>query len=370
MSRFSFVRLLSVLALALFALTLGAHKLLAATITYEVGTCKPGHPTFSTITAALTAVPSPNVVLVCPGSYYEQIEITFPVILEGVVAANAGQAVVYPPPNGFVGNATDDYGELFAAQLFVNNVAGTVNVSDLTFDAQDQAAPSAQTVGIFYQNSFGTVNEVVTRYQSPASAPGRGIVIEGGPANPTVTVENSSVAEYADLGIQAESNTAASQLTATIKGNYVNGGGGANVGIQIQQGITATVSDNLVLNNGDYGIPIYGPIGGSVSNNTLVNNWIGVVSLSDAVSVTSNKIFESFWAVELGSSDTVQGIATIQGNTIGRAGSVGIEFGCLADPNVRSNTFSLMGTALDKVPTAIVTTNSYFNVATIRTGGC
>ena len=76
MSRISLVRLLSVLALTPIALTLGAHQVLAATVTYEVGTCKSGFKTFSTITAALTAAPPPNVVMVCPGNYYEQIEIT------------------------------------------------------------------------------------------------------------------------------------------------------------------------------------------------------------------------------------------------------------------------------------------------------
>jgi Protein of unknown function (DUF1565) len=104
MSRISFVSLLSVLALSL----LGSQELLSATVTYAVGTCKPGLHSYSTITAALTALPSPNIVLVCPGTYPEQVEITFPVNLQGVASGSTDQAIVFPPPNGFVANATDD----------------------------------------------------------------------------------------------------------------------------------------------------------------------------------------------------------------------------------------------------------------------
>ena len=52
----------------------------------------------------------------------------------------------------------------------------------------------ARTVGIFYQNSPGTVNQVRTRYQNDSMVGGgEGIYIEGGASNPTVTVENSSL---------------------------------------------------------------------------------------------------------------------------------------------------------------------------------
>jgi hypothetical protein len=106
------------------------------------------------------------------------------------------------------------------------------------------------------------------------------------------------VHEFYSIGIQAETNSATSQLTAIIKGNYVNGGSANTSGIEIAQGTTSTVSNNYVLNNANYEIPLFGAVGGSISGNVLVNNWIGVFSQADAVSVTSNRIFESFWAIE------------------------------------------------------------------------
>lgn len=168
MWRIRFVSLLSILAW----IFLGSQELLSATVTYATGTCKPGLHSYSTIAAALSALPCPNVVLVCPGIYPEQVEITLPVTLQGVASGNTHQAIVVPPRNGFVANATDDYGDLLAAQLFVNNVAGSVNVSNLTFDAQGQGAYPARTVGIFYENSPGTVNQVTTRFQNDSMVGG------------------------------------------------------------------------------------------------------------------------------------------------------------------------------------------------------
>jgi pectin methylesterase-like acyl-CoA thioesterase len=153
MARISLLRLISVLALA-------AGDLSASTITYEVGTCMPGLPSFPTITAALAATPAANIVMVCPGTYREQVQITQPVTLEGVSTDDSARAIIAAPVGGLATNATDDFGFAVAAQLWVNNVSGPVNISDLTVDASKHGVPSGPTfvVGIFYQNSSGTVN--------------------------------------------------------------------------------------------------------------------------------------------------------------------------------------------------------------------
>jgi parallel beta-helix repeat protein len=362
MSRLSFVKLLSV-----FGLIFATHGLWAAT-TYEVGTCKAGFKTFPTITLALLALPSPNVVLVCPGTYFEQVQITFPVSIEGISANNQARPIVAPPPNGMVINATDSFGTPLAAQLVATNVPGTVNVSDVTFDARGQGVNPAVTVGVVYQNSPGTINHVTTRNQNGPSFPaGRGMLIEGGPTNPTVAVENNSVHDFTGVGMFIDTNTPTSQLTTTVTGNYVDAPvGGATYGIYLISGITATVTNNVVTNNGGYGIWTSDTIAGSVTTNTLVNNAIGIRAESDTVAITSNKVFSS----------TMQGILiaaphlpAIQSNTI-VGNLVGIEFFCQADPNVHSNTILDTTTGLSHVPTAIVSTNSYFSVDTIRTGGC
>jgi len=207
MLRKSLVRTLCCLAITLCA----QHAL--ATTTYLVGTCKTGLKTFSSISSALAFIPAPNTVEVCPGTYAEQVEVTIPVTIEGIAADNSAQPIIVPPANGFVANATDDFGQTLVVQVYVHNV------------------------GIFEAN-------------------------------------------------------------------------------------------------------------GSV-----------------AVPITSNKIYDSGeWAIETTLTEA------ITGNTITNA-PIGIEFVCAANPNVKSNTFNDVVTALNDVPTGTTSTNSYYNVGTILSAG-
>jgi parallel beta-helix repeat protein len=364
MLRASLNRLLSILVIAL-----AAHHAVAST-TYLVGTCKSGLKSFSTISAALAATPAPNTVMVCPGTYPEQVEITIPVTLEGITAGNSAQAIITPPPNGFVANATDDFAQTYVVQLYVNNVAGVVNVTNLTLDAEGQGVYPDCTVGLFYQNTSGTAKELTTRNQNyPDCLGGRGIYVEGGATNPTVTVENNSVHNFNAFGIFAETNSSVSELNATIENNYVNGGGNVTYGIYVVEGATGTVTGNTVVNNAAYGIFSDLSFAGSIADNTLVGNGTAIFEPSGSpgstagVPITSNKIYDSAnYSIESALP------AQIEGNKIGNA-AYGIEFVCQPNPNVKSNTFNDVGTALNDVPPGTVSTNSYFNVGTIESGG-
>ena len=363
MSRIVLLGLLSALTV-----TLGAQQVLGST-TYIVGTCKTGFKSFTTISAALAATPAPNTVRVCPGTYPEQIEIQIPVTLEGISANNSSQAIITPPPNGFVANATDDFAQPLVVQLYINNVAGTVNVTNLTLDAESQGVYPDCTVGIFYQNTPGTMNELTTRNQNYSDCGGgRGVYIEGGASNPTVTVENSSVHDFNAFGIYAETNSSVSELNVTIKNNFVNGGGNVTYGIYVVEGVTGTVTGNTVVNNAAYGIISDFSFAGSIADNTLVGNNTSIFEPSGTpgstvgVPITSNKIYDSgTWAIESALP------ATITGNTIARA-PAGIEFVCQPNPNVHSNIFNDVVTALNDVPSGTVSTNSYFNVGTEESG--
>jgi hypothetical protein len=72
-------------------------------------------------------------VLVCPGSYPEQVEITKPLTLRGVRSGNSGAAVVVPPPGGLI--VPVDGSTASAPQVFAHDVAGQVNISNITVDA-------------------------------------------------------------------------------------------------------------------------------------------------------------------------------------------------------------------------------------------
>jgi hypothetical protein len=358
MSRIGFVKLLSLLLLIL-----GATELWA-TVTYQVGTCEPAAHTFPTITAALTATPPPNIVKVCPGTYPEQVLITQAVILEGIISGNSGEVIIASPPNGLVANAMDDLGDPIAAQAFVENSPGPIQISDITLDAANNEVQSpAYVVGIFFQNSSGTVHHIATRNQMGGDG-GVGIWIEGGLLLPAVTVENSSIRSFDDIGIWTQTNAAASELTATIKDNDMNGGFGsgviANFDIAMGPGAATTVEDNN-LAGGVTGVIVAASATGSISGNRLLNNGTAIAINAGGVSVTSNNIFLS----------SIEGIVlysallpAIRSNTITSC-PIGIELNGFADGNVHSNTIMDAGIGLDQVPAGFAASNSYFNVGTI-----
>ena len=124
-------------SLLALALAFGAQEMLAASVTYIVGTCTSGTQ-FSTIQSALDASPAPNTVKVCPGQYAEQVTITKPVTVEGITASNGALAQIMPP-SGYTTNATVDFlGTPLpaVAQVYVNNVSGgAVNLTNLDVNA-------------------------------------------------------------------------------------------------------------------------------------------------------------------------------------------------------------------------------------------
>src|SRR6516164_5191828 len=92
------------LRVAIFAVvTAGLHgPSMFATTSVAVGpsTCQPSLVHFSTIQAAVSAVPLNTTILVCPGTYPEQVVISQPMTLKGVVQGTSGAAVITVPAGG------------------------------------------------------------------------------------------------------------------------------------------------------------------------------------------------------------------------------------------------------------------------------
>ena len=253
----------------LFALALGVQVPLAsAKITYAVGTCEPKFPSYPTISAAVGATPPPNVVEVCPGTYNEQVVITTAMTVEGISLNNSTQAIIAVPSGGLVNNTGEG-----AVQLLVQNVSGEVNVSNLTVDAAGNN--TGLPIGVMFQNSSGTMSHLTVQNQS-GSGFGIGVFLEGGSANPSVTLENSNVQAFDDEGMVAETNSSTSELTATITGNQLTAlPNSISTGIDLVGGLTATVSGNLITVGSGTGVAIDGGHG-SVSKNTVLNTPAGI----------------------------------------------------------------------------------------------
>jgi hypothetical protein len=339
--------------------------------TLYVGTCHSN--SYSTISAAVAVAPPGATIEVCPGRYAEQIVITQALTVKGISSSNGELIIVVAPPPGLMVNAQDDMGDAIAAQLLVEVNPGPVQISNVTFDASNnQVSSDAYIAGIFFQSSAGTINHVVTRNQIGGDG-GVGVWIEGGASNPRVTLENSSIHDFDDIGIWTQTNAASSQLTAIVERNFVNGetssGLIAPMDVALGKGSTNTASDNY-LASGQTGVFVSGGASGTVAGNNLVINGGAIAIGGDGltggtISVTNNDIFYS--SVE--GIVVNGGLPAVQHNTIAHV-PIGIEFACNADGNVKSNTIMDTSIAIDNLPVGFSSSNSYFNVQAITGGGC
>ena len=350
-----------VMACLVALLAFGANAV-CTTTTYLVGTCKTGPKSFTTIQLALDALPAPTTVQICPGTYREQLAITQAVTLQGISTAASSAVIILPPSTGLAANASLDLGGSVAAQIYVN-ASGPVNLTNLTVDGTGNNVSCCYVVGVFYRETAGAIKHVTTRYQQ-ANIKGVGIVLEGGSSIPSVSVENSDVRYFDDIGIWAETNSASSELKVTVQGNVVYTPGDYT-GIRIDTGTTATVTGNIV--NAATCIVLSG-VAGSVSGNTLVSLGFGVELLADGMSVTNNKMAGG----DAAGIAVVVPITTSQitGNTISSFPD-GIAIYCNAtNNNIHSNTIADATYGLAGVPPGVVFPNTYFGVTTNTTPIC
>jgi Periplasmic copper-binding protein (NosD) len=351
------------------ALALAAPSLSGATVTYIVGTCKSGTQ-FSTIQSALDASPAPNVVEVCPGQYAEQITINHPVTLEGITASNGAQARIVIPP-GFAISTTVNGGDQAAAQIFVNHVSGgAVNVTNLQVNGlgNPEGGTFVYFIGVLYQDSSGTIKQVITSNQDGTNVIGYGMWAEGGSSNPSVTLENCSVHDFTDYGIYSTGTTIAPpNLTVTIKNNLVSSVSEGLADIVANPGTNPAISANTV-NGGTWGI-FSAAREGSITSNTVLGSQTGIQLDADGPSVMSNNIYDTVkYGISIG--PTALTVSKIQSNTIksvlnpGSGGGTGIELECesVRPDLVVSNTIMDANYGYGDAPAGFAGSNTYLGV--------
>jgi parallel beta-helix repeat protein len=367
----AFVRLLAILAIGFFGL---AWCQAAKAGTVEVGSCKKGLTSYTTIQKAVNAAPAGSIIDVCPGNYPEQVSITKNLTLIGVLAGTADAPTVAPPSGGLVTNATDPSGgNPVAAQIVVSSPATSVTIEHLTVDGKgnkltgcDGSGSSVPLmVGIYYQNVSGTITQNAVRNQLQDTADqncpnGLGIYVEsGGGATTTVTVSNNTIHSYQQNGITANGyGDGSAGPSVTIENNSVDGAAStsdaAKNGIQIGFGATGKVTSNTSIDNiwssdssgdnGDAGagILVIGSSGITVSNNTIGNAQFGIVTesigtsiLANDATITGNKIIgtQIFDGIDLCSNGN-----TATGNDINSSTEAGIHMDDSCGSTGSSNT--------------------------------
>jgi parallel beta-helix repeat protein len=308
-----------------------------------VGACR-GGAHYSTIQQALAHTASGGVVSICPGTYPEQVAINKNVTLTGIVSGTTDGVVIAAPAGGVVTNASDLFDNSpIAAQILV--VGGAIAaLNNLIVDgANNQISGCApDLMGIYYQNSSGTINHVVTRNQALTTGltgcqSGQGIFVESGysiPGTADVTIQNSSVHGYQKNGITADG----SGTTITISGNDVVGQGpttgAAENGIQVSDGAVGSVFNNRVVDDiyspGEYGasgILVYDSGSLTIQSNTVSNTQYGIVVYSDGDldaddnTITSNHI--SATHIDDG-IDICSNGNTVKGNFVSASDGAGI----------------------------------------------
>jgi hypothetical protein len=330
-----------------------SHALPLSASSVAVGTCEPALPHFTTIQAAINASALGGTVLVCPGTYPEQISIYHPLTLKGVDNNGSNLALITMPAGG-----TGD-------QVYVQ--ATNVNISDLTIDGSNNGATvcGQGPNGIVYWLSSGTINHVAVRNEFPAGGPitdclsGDGIFVgtnNTGASN--VTIENSSIHSFQANGIEVNGRGA----SATIKLNTIGGNvpGPSSNGIALWFGGTGKVTTNSILNivedisypnlgGAGYGIIVQCSQGVTASGNTIGDTQAGiVVSSSFCTSETGNGDANTFLRNTISQTHIFDAVYVcgnynlVQSNTLNSTSEAAIRLDSQCNPGVSgtNNTFS------------------------------
>lgn len=342
----------------LVLILLAAQPLLAKT--YYVGTCKTG--AYSTISAAVAAVPAGSTVEVCPGTYAEQVIINEALTLEAIPDSN-GTVTISDSGVTLTTTTSITIGSV-APQIWVTE--GPVNITNIGVSQTSTTNPSE--VGIFYASGSsgrvkGTEVSGLVNYT--------GIIAENGTgATQSVTIENNYLSGQIS-GIFIESSQIPTpSLIATVKNNDISimGGGPALASYGNSSG---SISNNFVT----FTTPGEGEgIWGGAYYVTISGNWIwsagfiGIDIEQVGANVTSNQIFAAGTGIYIYAGDTSSG--TIKGNDITNSSGPAIEFNCNPVPTITGNIINNANVGLDQVPTGYTGSNTFYNVATRSTGGC
>jgi nitrous oxidase accessory protein NosD len=337
---------------------LAVQSLLGQTV--QVGTCEPQLQSFSTISAAVSGVPSGSTILVCPGTYAEQVTITQAVNLEGATVGTANQALITVPSGGLLANTTSMFGEQVAAQILVLG-ASPVNISNIAVDGTGSnlgcGVSNIWVAGIFYgSSSSGTVKGVRASGQVDGNC-GVGIWAENSDSgSQTVTIQDSTVYNVDSTGIFL-----ASGATPTL---------------------SVEVDNNVVTASAALAAIDCESVNGEVMTNDLSNTTFGVLDNASVVNVASNSILGTTYGIFLENGGTAAsnrisgsssiGIwlgaagATINGNRVMTSGTEGVELSCLA-ASVTGNLINDAPLGIDQAPAGIGA-NTFANTATTTTG--
>jgi hypothetical protein len=233
--------------------------------------CPHGKSAYTSISAAVAAASSGDVIEICPAVYPEQLIITRPLTLRGVEFNGFSRALLRPTLSDLQGLATEA----------VITVIGThdVTIDNLAVDASQNTVASCSpgVAGIHFYNASGTVtNSAVLGAELPnplscTSLPfgnGFDILVDDSQSGPfAVSVLNNSIHDYTANGVQANG----SGINVEIANNTISGVGPA----------TGIFQFAVFLANGTVG---------HIHDNTITEGLCGSVDPTDCINIRSEGV--------------------------------------------------------------------------------
>jgi hypothetical protein len=219
------------------------------------GDCDGSQKAFGSIQGAVDAAPPGSTILICPGTYAEQVIVT----ASNLTIRGIDQARTVLQPSALpVDPGSPSAGTPRKAIVLVNGATG-VTVASLTIDSSTadggathhaNCASVGFTFGIYYRNSSGTVDSTRTTNVRSAARCSAGVFAESGGAGATnLEIRSSTVDNYGLDGIVCNGLSTACSIT----GNALRGRGPVDdevqCGVVIRFGASATISGNAIRNH-------------------------------------------------------------------------------------------------------------------------
>jgi nitrous oxidase accessory protein NosD len=302
MTKRHFAMLIAVLALAILPAQSWAVS------NAVVGKCRAGTQ-FTTIQASINAGDVGSTIQICPGTYPEILTITKNLTLKGVPSGKSDAVVITVPTTGVPKNGKSGLLGDLAVQVFVLNAS--VAVTNISIDGGGGTACTfgVHPVGILFQAASGSMtnSSVVDMPQCSLSIP----AFLDLTSNFTFSSNYLSGCDGACLEIDYGSST-------MVTGNIIEPLIPTGDGIEIQQlGGRATVANNFIAGNVNFGIAAYNSSLLTITGNTIaaIPSGGGIALFAQTQAVVSNNRISGASGI-LVNDNSVPGGNTIIKNTI------------------------------------------------------
>jgi len=318
---------------------------------------------YTTIQAAINAAAPGGTILVCPGTYPEQLTIPTSVTIRGVTANNSSSAIIVPPATGLI------LGSPYTSHILVQ--APNVTLDSLVVDGNGNLPTGCSTylTGIHFDvGSSGTVNRVALRNEAApigngGFCAGAALYVGAGGAGP-VTIQNSSVRAFGANGIQSDG-------PMVVRNNIIESGLGGSLGggVAVYVGAGASTVSNNVTSHSLYGIYCYLCSGSTFSQNTISADVIGIhFASATGLTVTGNNVVAGIQDLTAPSQgigiDSLSSSATVTGNRI-----TGVYWGIwdngIAPTTIQNNTIGDATVGIYRIAQNTVSGNNFINVDTL-----